>query len=280
MISKNDVVEKKDANLITKKDIMKMFWRSLSIQFSWHYERQMHMGFEFMMIPALKKLYKDDSEQLKEAMKRHMEFFNTNMYISTFIGGVTMAMEEMNAKDKDFDTSSISAVKVALMGPLAGIGDSLFLGTLRILAVGVGTSLAMQGSILGPILFLLVFNVPALLVRYIGAFKGYEIGANYLNKIQESGLMEKFMYAASIIGVMVIGGMTNELVAVSTPLMIGSGDGAVAIQSVLDGLMPGLLSLAALGVYYKLLNKKVNVIVLLLGTVVFGIICAWLGILG
>ena len=88
------------------------------------------------------------------------------------------------------------------------------------------------------------------------------------------------MYAASIIGVMVIGGMTNELVAVSTPLMIGSGDGAVAIQSVLDGLMPGLLSLAALGVYYKLLNKKVNVIVLLLGTVVFGIICAWLGILG
>lgn len=275
MTSKNN-----ETGLITRKDIMKMFWRSFTIQFSWHYERQMHMGFEYMMLPMIKKLYKDDPERLKDAMQRHMEFFNTNMYISTFIGGITMAMEEMNAKDKDFDTSSISAVKVALMGPLAGIGDSLFLGTLRILAVGIGTSIAMQGSILGAILFLLVFNVPAMLVRYIGAFKGYEIGANYLNKIQESGLMEKFMYAASIIGVMVIGGMTNELVVVSTPLTIGTGEGAVAIQGVLDGLMPGMLSLAALGVYYKLLNKKVNVIVILLGTVVFGILCSWLGILG
>lgn len=275
MTSKNN-----ETGLITRKDIMKMFWRSFTIQFSWHYERQMHMGFEYMMLPTIKKLYKDDPERLKDAMQRHMEFFNTNMYISTFIGGITMAMEEMNAKDKDFDTSSISAVKVALMGPLAGIGDSLFLGTLRILAVGIGTSIAMQGSILGAILFLLVFNVPAMLVRYIGAFKGYEIGANYLNKIQESGLMEKFMYAASIIGVMVIGGMTNELVVVSTPLTIGNGEGAVAIQGVLDGLMPGMLSLAALGVYYKLLNKKVNVIVILLGTVVFGILCSWLGILG
>lgn len=275
MTSKNN-----ETGLITRKDIMKMFWRSFTIQFSWHYERQMHMGFEYMMLPTIKKLYKDDPERLKDAMQRHMEFFNTNMYISTFIGGITMAMEEMNAKDKDFDTSSISAVKVALMGPLAGIGDSLFLGTLRILAVGIGTFIAMQGSILGAILFLLVFNVPAMLVRYIGAFKGYEIGANYLNKIQESGLMEKFMYAASIIGVMVIGGMTNELVVVSTPLTIGTGEGAVAIQGVLDGLMPGMLSLAALGVYYKLLNKKVNVIVILLGTVVFGILCSWLGILG
>ena len=275
MTSKNN-----ETGLITRKDIMKMFWRSFTIQFSWHYERQMHMGFEYMMLPTIKKLYKDDPERLKDAMQRHMEFFNTNMYISTFIGGITMAMEEMNAKDKDFDTSSISAVKVALMGPLAGIGDSLVLGTLRILAVGIGTSIAMQGSILGAILFLLVFNVPAMLVRYIGAFKGYEIGANYLNKIQESGLMEKFMYAASIIGVMVIGGMTNELVVVSTPLTIGTGEGAVAIQGVLDGLMPGMLSLAALGVYYKLLNKKVNVIVILLGTVVFGILCSWLGILG
>lgn len=275
MTSKNN-----ETGLITRKDIMKMFWRSFTIQFSWHYERQMHMGFEYMMLPTIKKLYKDDPERLKDAMQRHMEFFNTNMYISTFIGGITMAMEEMNAKDKDFDTSSISAVKVALMGPLAGIGDSLFLGTLRILAVGIGTSIAMQGSILGAILFLLVFNVPAMLVRYIGAFKGYEIGANYLNKIQESGLMEKFMYAASIIGVMVIGGMTNELVVVSTPLTIGTGEGAVAIQGVLDSLMPGMLSLAALGVYSKLLNKKVNVIVILLGTVVFGILCSWLGILG
>lgn len=74
--------------------------------------------------------------------------------------GVSAAMEENNANDPNFDTESINNVKVSLMGPLAGIGDSFIWGTLRIIATGVGLSLATQGNILGPILFLLVFNLP------------------------------------------------------------------------------------------------------------------------
>ena len=96
-----------------------------------------------------------------------MEFFNTTPYISTAVFGISTAMEESNARNEDFDTSSINNVKVALMGPLAGIGDSMFWGTLRVIATGIGTSLAMQGSILGPLLFWLIFNVPAFAVRYI-----------------------------------------------------------------------------------------------------------------
>ena len=265
--------------LITKKDLRKIFWRSLPMEFSWHYERQMHMGFEFMMIPALKKIYKDDPEKYKEALQRNLEFFNCSMYVTTFIGSIVASMEEMNAKQDDFDPTSISTMKVALMGPLAGIGDSLFFGTIRIIAIGIGTSLAAQGNILGTLLFLLVFNVPAFLVRYFGAMKGYELGANYLEKIQKSGMMDKFMMAASIVGVMVIGGMTKELITVTTPLAIGTGDAAASIQEILDGIMPGMMSLGVMGIYYWLLKKKVNVIAMIVGTALFGILCVWLGIL-
>ena len=209
-------------NVITKKDLQKMFWRSLPMEFSWHYERQMHMGFAFMVAKGLEKIYKDDKKGLSEALERHLEFFNITPHVSPFVGGIVLAMEEMNAKDPNFDTSSINAVKATLMGPLSGIGDSLLLGTLRVLAIGIGTSLAVQGSVLGPILFLLIFNVPAFALRYFCSMKGYELGANYLTKIQQSGLMKKFMLAASILGVMVIGGMTNELVSVTTPLAIDS----------------------------------------------------------
>ena len=280
MTSKADTpINAENGGVITKKDLVRMFWRSLPMEFSWHYERQMHMGFEFMMIPALKKIYKDDPEKYKEALQRNLEFFNCSMYVTTFIGSIVASMEEMNAKQDDFDPTSISTMKVALMGPLAGIGDSLFFGTIRIIAIGIGTSLAAQGNILGTLLFLLVFNVPAFLVRYFGAMKGYELGANYLEKIQKSGMMDKFMMAASIVGVMVIGGMTKELITVTTPLAIGTGDAAASIQEILDGIMPGMMSLGVMGIYYWLLKKKVNVIAMIVGTALFGILCVWLGIL-
>ncbi|CAI3399257.1 PTS system mannose/fructose/sorbose family transporter subunit IID [Enterococcus cecorum] len=265
--------------VITKKDLQKLFWRSLPMEFSWHYERQMHMGFCSMVSAGLRKIYKDDPQGLSEALKRHMEFFNITAHVSPFVGGITLAMEEMNANDPNFDTSSINSVKAALMGPLSGIGDSLILGTLRVLAVGIGASLSAQGSILGPILFLAVFNIPTFILRYVCAYKGYELGANYLEKIQKSGLMGKFMLAAGILGIMVIGGMTNELVSIHTPLSIGSGDGATKIQNILDGIMPGMLSLGATGLFYYLMKKGTNVMWMIVGTAIFGIFCAQFGIL-
>lgn len=110
-------------SVITKKDLNKMFWRSLPMEFSWHYERQMHMGFCTMISDGLRKIYKNDPEGLKKALQRHLEFFNITPHVSTFVGGITLAMEEMNANQEDFDESSINAVKAALMGPLSGIGD-------------------------------------------------------------------------------------------------------------------------------------------------------------
>ena len=98
-----------------------MFWRSLPMEFSWHYERQMHMGFCSMISAGLKKIYRNNPKGLSEALQRHLEFFNITPHVSTFVGGITLAMEEMNATQEDFDSSSINAVKAALMGPLSGI---------------------------------------------------------------------------------------------------------------------------------------------------------------
>src|SRR5699024_8490783 len=166
---------------VTKKDLKKVFWRSIPMEFTWNYERQMNQGYTYAMLPILKKVY--SGKDLSRAMVRHMEFYNTTPYVITFPLGVSAAQEELNAEEPDvFDDTSISTIKTALMGPIAGIGDSFYGGTLRILATGVGASLAAQGNILGPILFLLIFNVSHFLIRYIFTFLGFNLGSDFLKK--------------------------------------------------------------------------------------------------
>lgn len=279
--SKQDTVVEtsEQTNEITKKDLMKVFWRSFSMEWSWNYERQAHMGFAHAINPIIKKLYKTKEERA-EALQRHLEFFNTTPHISTLILGITAAMEESNAKNKNFDTSSINNVKVGLMGPLAGIGDSFIWGTLRIIATGVGTSLALQGNILGPILFFLIFNGPAVALRYFGMMGGYKLGSGLLEKIQKSGLMENLTFGAAVLGLMVIGAMTASMVGINIPMMIGQGDAAVTVQSIFDEIMPCILPLGFTGFVYYLLHKDVKVTTILIIITAIGIAGAFFGFLG
>ncbi len=110
-----------------------MFWRSFALQGAFNYERMQNLGYCYSMLPAIKKLYNKKENQAK-AIERHLEIFNTTTVVVPAILGITATMEEENANNPEFDESSISAVKTALMGPLAGIGDSLFWGTFRIIA--------------------------------------------------------------------------------------------------------------------------------------------------
>lgn len=112
---------------ITRKELMGVFWRSFTINASFNYERQMSQGFVFSMMPVLKKLY-PERDDLADALVRHSEFFNVTPMLSPFTMGIVSAMEEENAKSNDFDVNSINAVKASLMGPLSGIGDSIFWG--------------------------------------------------------------------------------------------------------------------------------------------------------
>ena len=280
-ISKEAVIKKdevKENIQITKKDLRKVFWRSFSMEWSWNYERQANMSYAYGMMPIIKKLYKTDKERA-EALKRHLEFFNTTPHISTLMLGISTAMEESNAKSEEFDTSSINNVKVGLMGPLAGIGDSFFWGTLRVIATGIGTSLALQGNILGPLLFLLVFNVPHIIIRYLCMMGGYKLGAGFLDKIQKSGLMQSLTYGAAILGLMVIGGMTAEMVAVNIPIMIGEGETAISISEILNGIVPGIMSLGFTGFIYVLLSKNFKTTTVLIIIAAIGILGAFFGIL-
>lgn len=267
----------KEKSLITKKDLNKVFWRSFQMEFSWHYERQMNMAYVYAMIPILRKLYQT-KEEMASALKRHLEFFNTTPHIVTLILGINAAMEEENRLDKKFDEKAIDSIKTSLMGPLAGIGDSFFWGTLRLIATGVGTSLALQGNILGPILFILIFNIPHVVLRYLFTGWGYKLGTGFLKKIQSNGMMDSLTLGASIIGLVVVGAMTASMIDITIPLSIGSGKEAVTIQSILDDIMPQLLPLAAFGIVFYLLKKEVKPLSIIGGMAVVGILGAWIGI--
>ncbi|MCI9108403.1 MAG: PTS system mannose/fructose/sorbose family transporter subunit IID [Lachnospiraceae bacterium] len=270
-----------ETKVLNKRDLMKVFWRSFTMEWTWNYERQANLGYGFAMVPILEKLYKDKPEEKAEALQRHLEFFNTTPHVSTLILGISSAMEEQNSTQEDFDTSSINNVKVGLMGPLAGIGDSLLWGTLRIIATGIGTSLALQGNILGPILFLLIFNIPHIILRYICMMGGYKLGAGFLSKMQQGGLMDKVTYGASIVGLMSIGAMIATMVTVNIPLSYGEGDSAIVIGDILNGIIPGIIPLLFTGfIYWLVTKKKMKTTVALLLILVIGIIGSLTGILG
>ena len=270
----------KSSNLITKKDLMRTFWRSFTAEWSWNYERQMNLGYSFAIRPALEKIYSQKPEQLTTAYQRHLEFYNVTPWLITFPLGISIAMEEQNAVNENFDESSINDVKIALMGPLSGLGDSFFWGTLRVIATGIGTSLAMQGNILGPLLFLLIFNIPAIIARYFGLFIGYNIGASFIEKVQKTGLMDKLSYGASILGLSVVGAMVATMVTLNMPLTIGSGSDATSLQDIFDGIVPQILPLLFTLFIFLLDRKGLKAHWILLLIAGIGIFGAWSGLLG
>ncbi|OCG05466.1 PTS system mannose/fructose/sorbose family transporter subunit IID [Gilliamella apis] len=270
----------KNSNLITKKDLMRTFWRSFTAEWSWNYERQMNLGYSFAIRPALEKIYSQKPEQLTTAYQRHLEFYNVTPWLITFPLGISIAMEEQNAVNENFDESSINDVKIALMGPLSGLGDSFFWGTLRVIATGIGTSLAMQGNILGPLLFLLIFNIPAIIARYFGLFIGYNIGASFIEKVQKTGLMDKLSYGASILGLSVVGAMVATMVTLNMPLTIGSGSDATSLQDIFDGIVPQILPLLFTLFIFLLDRKGLKAHWILLMIAGIGVFGAWSGLLG
>ena len=163
------------------------------------------------------------------------------------------------------------------MGPLSGIGDSFFQGTIRVIAFGLGVQLAQQGSIMGPILAMLISIVPSVLITWFAAKMGYQGGHEYLSKLQGGDLMEKLMYVCGIVGLMSVGGMIATLIGATTPLQFA--DGTVVIQDILDGMMPQMISLGLTGLMYWLIKKNVNTGWLLVIAIVGGIALSAAGIL-
>ena len=256
---------------ITNGDLRWMFLRSMALEANFNFETWQNTGFAFSMLPALKKLY-PGKEAMAAALRRHLQLFNTSTYGSTLIIGLTAAMEEQNSRDADFNSESINSVKLGLMGPLAGVFDSLFWGTLKVIAAGVGTSLALKGHLSGAVLFILLFNVPHLLLRYQLTFIGYRAGTRWLQQLARTHVMDKLTYGASILGLMVVGAMPATLMSIRTPLAFGGGDAGSGLQGILDSIVPAILPLGLTFLVYYFIKKGVKTTYLLLGLVALGFV--------
>ena len=165
------------------------------------------------------------------------------------------------------------------MGPLAGIGDSFFWGTFRVVGAGVGAPLAVAGNIFGPILYFLINFIPSEIVRRVGFKLGYEGGSTFLNKVSADGTLERLTEAARIMGLIVIGAMIPSMVKVNLAAVINVNGATVVLQEIVDAVFPFLCPLLLVFACYKAIQKKVSGTWVMVILLVLGVVLTAVGIL-
>lgn len=260
-----------------KKIIHSLFWRSLALEGSFNYEKMQALGFAWAMFPVIKKYHKTKEAQA-EALKRHTAFFNISPPLVTFPLGIAATMERQLAETGDIDPSTINAMKVSLMGPLSGIGDSLFWGTFRVIASGVGVALAQQGNVLGPILYMIMFTVPHLLIRYFCTVWGYQFGSKFIQNAYESGIIAQVTKLCTVVGLTTVGAMISSMVSIQFGFSYTMGDMEFVLQDVFDQIMPGIVPLALTMGVFLLIRKGVKINYLIIGMFVLGLLGAFIGL--
>lgn len=238
-------------------------------------------GWLYSIMPAINRYYKDDPEKRADAMTRHTTWYNITQNVGTFAMGLVASMERENTLHDDFDTESIDGTKVSLMGPMSGIGDAIFWGCLRVIAAGIGINIAMSGSPLGAILFLLIYNIPSVLCRYFMTYLGFTLGTNFISQLYEGGLMRLVTRATSTVGLTMIGAMTAANVRFTSIISFPvEGSDPITLQSYLDQIFLGLVPLClTLFVLWLMRNKNVNVNVILVGIMVLAIVLGLIGVM-
>lgn len=266
---------------LSKHDVSVASWRwaffNLSSQ---NYERMQGTPFCHSLSGALEKLYGDDKKGLSEALKRNMIFFNTEPQLGSVIPGITLALEEEKANDPSFDEEIISSTKNALMGPFAGIGDSVLVGTLNPILLSIGIGLSTGGSPVGPIAFLALWCGIVVPLKYFLFVRGYSLGLDAVKLLTNAELKDKITTALTIVGLIVIGGVAATTIKAPITWVYTAGDMKIAIQDILDKIMPNLVPLVVAVVSYLLISKRGwSANKLLVGILVFAAIMVALGIM-
>ncbi len=268
---------------LTRRDYVSTYFRSTFMLGSFNFERMQAIGVCVSMIPAIRRFYTKKEDQAA-ALGRHLEFFNTQPWIASPIFGVTAAMERQKSEGEDISAADVTNVKVGLMGPLAGVGDPLFLGTARPVLAALGASLAMSGSILGPLLFFVVLNIIRIATRWYGFRLGYQKGVQVVSEVGGNTL-KRLTQIASVMGLFVMGALVSKWTTVNIPFVLSEytqSDGkhvTNTVQSILDSLLPGLVPLLLTFLCMWLLRHKVNAIWIIFGMFAVGILGYWAGIL-
>ncbi len=213
-------------------------------------------GYMVSMLPIVEELY-DTNEEQTEKLLTYSTFFNTEPQVGSIIVGITAGMEEARANGEDVDNETINGIRAGLMGPLAGIGDSLVVGTLLPILLGIALGLSGGGSPLGAIFYILAWNLAMFFIMRFMYFKGYELGGKAVeilvgekaNAIRESIIM---------LGTMVIGGVTASWINITTSFKMLNSEGGVIVdlQSTLNDVYPSILSAVFVLLCWWLLSKK------------------------
>lgn len=264
---------------LLKKDLVKHFLLGYSSETCYNYERLQALGTANAMVPIVRRLY-DTKEKQAKALKKYMVFFNTEpSWIGTVIHGVTASMEEQSANGADIDAEDINAVRTGLMGPMAGIGDTVSQGIAYPILAGIACSLALAGNIAGPILFEIAYKVLMIGMGYAMYMMGYKQGKNAIVKILSAGTLNRITEAFSIVGLMVVGNMAATRVNIKTPIAFKVGEVGINLQNILNSLLPGMLPLIATLLVWKLLSKKVKPTYIIVIIFVVGVITSLIGLL-
>ena len=259
------------AAALDKKTLNKMVWRSLNLQGSFNYERMQANGWLYGILPGLLAIHGEGTEDLKLSMGHNLEFFNTHPFLVTFVMGIVLSLEQQKA-----DIGTIRAVRVAAMGPLGGIGDAIFWFTLVPIAAGICSNMAIEGNVMGPILFLVIFNAVQFAVRFFLMHWSYELGTKAIELLTANA--KEFTRAASLLGVFIVGALTSNYggTALNPNLVLENGD---SIQGILDGVLPKAIPLAlTLGLFFLMKQKKWTPVMCIGALLVLGLVGAFFGI--
>ena len=259
--------ELKQKKQITNKDLMRVWWRWVFFQeASVSYERLQAPGFFYAISPVLVKLYGDNPEELTAACKRHMQFYNSEPYCGLAIHGITLALEEERANGAPITDEAINSLKTGLMGPLAGLGDSVRAGTIAPIVTAFCISIGQTGNLIAP------FLLEGILVAIVWPFaiwllkKSYHTGKEGIQEIFSSGKLNWITTMTSTLGGITLGALASSYVTLTSPLEFVLGKGSkIALQAdVLDVILKNILPLSMVLLSVYLLNKKVSAVKIIL----------------
>jgi PTS system mannose-specific IID component len=268
---------------LTRSDLMKSFWRYLFLnQMGWNYERMQSVGYCAAILPILQKT-RPDPEDFKEAFITNLNFFNTNPVVGyPLILGAHIALEEAGAS-----LETTEGLKVGLMGPLAGVGDTLVWALYNSIIMSIGAVMALEGSVLGPILVILLVLIPYFAVRYWQFFWAYNQGSNLIAQLG-GGMIARITELATIVGLVVIGGFAPSIVRLAISYewirdVEVRGEMTTQVlnfQDQLDAILPFMLPILVTWLAYVLLKRGWNPISVIAVLTVIGFAGGALGIFG
>jgi PTS system mannose-specific IID component len=256
---------------------------------NYSYERLQGTGFAHAMTPIIKRLYTTEDE-IRAALKRHLVFFNTEPNFGNVVHGTVIAMEEQRANGAAIDDDAINSVKSGLMGPMAGIGDTLSQSTITpiLLALGIGiaggtasgtavpTFAGATGNPLGAIIYIILVSVVIVAIGYTAWMQGYHRGRSFVTEILKSGTIDRVLIGAGVLGNMVLGALAATYIVVNLAPTVSIAGAQMNLQAaVIDPLFPGALALGLVVMTWWLLKRRVSPLALLSAYLVISIIAAY-----